>query len=162
MFQITASHWWAKASTSLTSNTAFCPPCPSYLPLVISPSIHDMKWSVAVSGKLPAMHTQHYWKRQGTALWIYSELSMSSQHQEPLSVTDSATDAWRLSRIVPDNAQRLWSSMWNKIVLPINFLSYLMFPPAVSFPCWIWPPAHSAVSVWEGASHCYCPACCAA
>lgn len=86
-------------------------------------------------------------------LWIYPGLSKSSEHWEPLSVTDSSADAWGLSGTVPDDAERLWSSStWNKIVLPINFLSYLVFPPAVSSPCWIWAPAHSAVSVWEGAS----------
>lgn len=62
--------------------------------------------------------------------------SVESLYQVP----DSTTNACRLNGIVPDNTKRLQSNTWNKIVLPIHFLSYLIFPHVVSFPCWIWPP----------------------
>lgn len=44
MFQVTASHCWAKASTSFRSNRAFWPPCPSSPSLVISSPGEDARW----------------------------------------------------------------------------------------------------------------------
>lgn len=119
--------------------------------------------------------TSSQWQQCNSAgrdrvLWICSGLSKSSEHWEPLSVPDSAADAWGLSGIVPDDAERLWSSTWNKIVLPINFLSYLILPPAVSalcslatcpfscfcmgrgfhllLPCLLCSPWHPALCLW--------------
>lgn len=156
-----SQNWWTKASTSLTSNTKFCPSYLSYPSLVISPPIGDDAMVGVCVRKTPSQWQWCNNTGRDRVLWINSGLSKSSEHWEPLSVTDSAADAWGLSGIVPDDAERLWSSTWNKIVLPINFLSYLVFPPAVSAPCSL-ATCPFSFSAWEGAFPCCCPACCAA
>lgn len=144
MFQVAAFQWWA--SPSFISNGGFCPPCPSWE--LVSESV----------GTSPPV--EDTWLRNGR--WVYQENSQPCTHsiigrdraqswefiwgcsrahsiESLYQVPDSVTDAWRLNGIAPDDAQRLRSNAWNKIVLPINFLSYLIFPHGVSFPCWIWP-----------------------
>lgn len=94
-----------------------------------------MKWLVSVSGKLAAK--QEHWKRQGAALRVYSGLSKSSQQREPLSITDSGTDAWgwegqcqTMHRgCAPARETRLFSSL---ISFPISSSHLLSHFPAGS------------------------------
>lgn len=141
MFQVTDSHWWAKVSLHSFPTEDF----------VLSAQFHCsghlsshggkviMKPSMGAPGKLPALHTQRYWKRQGRTLWICSGLSKNSQHWETLSCTGKREECLEAEWDGARQWQRLQSNIWNKIILPINFLFYLIFSHVVPFPCWIWP-----------------------
>lgn len=128
------------------SSTTFCPCCPSSLSLLPSPPVEYKWWWkgqwVCQENSQPC--TRSVTGRGRVQPWVFIQGCPRAHSIQSLCwVADSVTNAWRLNGIVPDDAQRLRSNTWNKIVLPINFLSYLIFPPAVSFPRWIWPPACS-------------------
>lgn len=155
-----SKNWWAKASNSLTSNTEFSPSCPSYLSLVISSPTGDDEMVGACVRKSPSQWHPCNNTGRDMVLWIYPGLSKSSEHWEPLSVTDSATDAWGLSRQCQtmqrgcgpaERETRLFSPL---IFFPISFFHLLSqlsaesgHPPIQLFLCGKGHPLAAALPV---------------